>query len=151
MAEQDRPRAKTFGTSGDATGDARRSATGSGRPADSRATRGAGAGGSGPGGGAREGSRVPWVALGVAAVLTLWQIIYSITFHTVAEESQEVYTSVSLFVSLILAVGAFVLGIVARSQHHTPRWPATAAVAIGVYVFVVCVASWIGGLMASPV
>lgn len=149
MAEQDRSRATTSGTTGDATGDARRADAGSARPADARGSRSTGA--SGAGRGARDGSRVPWVALGVAAVLTLWQIIYSITLHTVAEASQDVYTSVSLFVSLILAVGALVLGIVARSQHHTPRWPATAAIAIGVYVFVVCVAAWIGGLMASPV
>lgn len=132
MAEQDRSRAKVPGAAADAKA----------RGASSGTTARAGT---------REGSKVPWVALGVAAALTVWQVIYSITLHTVAEASQEVYTSVSLFVSLILAVGALVLGIVARSQHHTPRWPATAAIAIGVYVFVVCVAAWVGGLMASPV
>ncbi|MFC4555511.1 hypothetical protein [Georgenia faecalis] len=96
-------------------------------------------------------SRVSWVGLAVAAVLAAWQIIYSITLQTTAEANRDVYTSVSLFVSLILAVGAAVLGTVALSQRHLPRWPAVAAVAIGVYVFLVCVASWIGGLMASPV
>jgi peptidoglycan/LPS O-acetylase OafA/YrhL len=99
---------------------------------------------------AKGGSRVPWVALGVAAVLTLWQVIYSLTLHTMDAESQDVYTAVALFISLILGVAAIVLGAVALSQGHRPRWPATAALAIGVYVFVVTVASWVGGLMAPP-
>lgn len=91
-----------------------------------------------------------WIALALAVVLGVWQIIYAITMQTMTSDSQEVYTSVWLLISLVLAVACGVLGIVALSQRARPRWPATASVAIGSYVFLVSLAFWIGGLMGSP-
>src|SRR5699024_9627630 len=45
-----------------------------------------------------------WIALAVAVVLGVWQIIYAITMQTMTSDSQEVYTSVWLLISLVLAV-----------------------------------------------
>ncbi|WP_152192793.1 hypothetical protein [Georgenia satyanarayanai] len=91
------------------------------------------------------GGRLGWIGLAVAAVLAAWQVVYAIAEP--ASTNPEVLTSVWLLLTLVLAVGAVVLGIVALGQRAVPRWPATAALAVGVYAFVVSVASWIGGLM----
>ncbi len=90
-------------------------------------------------------NRLGWIAITVAAALTAWQIVYAITAPSMTDG--EAYESVGLLLTLVLAVGAVVLGIVALSQRVSPRWPAVAALAIGSYAFVVAVASWIGELM----
>lgn len=91
------------------------------------------------------GSRLGWIGLAVAAVLTAWKVVYAVTAPGATNE--EVYSSVGLLLSLVLAVGAVVLGIVALGQHAAQRWPATAALAVGTYAFIVSVATWIGGLV----
>lgn len=91
------------------------------------------------------GGRLGWIGLAVAAVLAAWQVVYAIAEP--ASTNPEVLTSVWLLLTLVLAVGAVVLGIVALGQRAVPRWPATAALAVGVYALVVSVASWIGDLM----
>ncbi len=85
----------------------------------------------------------------MAVVLTAWQVIYAITVQGMNEASSEVYTSVWLLISLVLAVGCAVLGIVAVSQRSQQRWPAIAALSIGVYVFLVCIATWVGQLLTA--
>lgn len=90
-------------------------------------------------------NRLGWIAITVAGALTAWQIVYAITLPSV--QNVETYESVGLLLTLVLAVGAAVLGIVALSQKVTPRWPGLAALAVGTYAFVVAVASWIGRLM----
>ena len=94
-------------------------------------------------------SRLGWVGLTVTAVLLVWQVIYAVNVVGPGLDGGEVYTSVWLLISLVLAVGAVVLGIVAASQRVSPRWPATAALAVGTYVFLVCIATWAGSLMGS--
>lgn len=101
--------------------------------------------GSGDGANPPDRSRLGWVALAVAGVLAGWQVVYALTGP--GSGGSDVYTSVWLLVSLVLAVGAMVLGLVALSQHAVPRWPATAALAIGGYAFVVSVATWIGDVV----
>lgn len=91
-------------------------------------------------------SRLAWIAVTVAALLTAWQVVYALTAPT--SPSSENYASVSLLLTLVLSVGAVVLGIVALGQRAQPRWPATAATAVGVFAFIVAVATWIGTLMA---
>lgn len=115
---------------------------------ESQGTSSQGAGTSPKGGAARPTSprsRLGWIAVAVAGLLLAWQVIFAITAPSMA--NADVYESVDLLLSLVLAVGAVVLGIVALSQRVTPIWPAVAALAIGTYAFVVAVASWIGGLM----
>jgi len=90
-------------------------------------------------------NRLGWIAVTVAGALTAWQIVYAITLPSV--QNVDTYESVGLLLTLVLAVGAAVLGIVALSQKVTPRWPALAALAVGTYAFIVAVASWIGRLM----
>lgn len=104
-----------------------------------------------PGGDAPGGARgkLSWIALAVAVVLTAWQVIYAITVQGMNEANIEVYTSVWLLISLVFAVGSAVLGIVAVSQRSQQRWPAIAALSIGVYVFLVCIATWTGELLAA--
>lgn len=92
-------------------------------------------------------SRLGWVALTVTAVLLVWQAIYAITVAGPGLDGREVYTQAWLLVSLVLAVGAVVLGIVGVTQRVQPRWPATAALSIGSYVFLVCLATWAGSLI----
>lgn len=90
-------------------------------------------------------NRLGWIAVTVAGVLAAWQVIYAVTAPSVT--NTDVYESVDLLLTLVLAVGAVVLGIVALGQRVLPRWPAVAALAVGTYAFVVAVASWIGQLM----
>ena len=90
-------------------------------------------------------SRLGWIAVAVAGLLLAWQVIFAITAPSMT--NSDIYESVDLLLTLVLAVGAVVLGIVALGQRVTPIWPAVAALAIGTYAFVVAVASWIGGLM----
>ncbi|MDD9206512.1 hypothetical protein PU560_08535 [Georgenia sp. 10Sc9-8] len=127
---------------------------GTGGPAEGR--RGTPSGGTtadgGRSGGTGERARparntVGWVALFVAVLLTAWQVVVALTIQGVADASQEVYSAVSLFVTLILAVGAVVLGLVGMSQRRPPRWPALVGLAVGAAAFLVTVASWVGGLM----
>lgn len=91
--------------------------------------------------------RLGWIGLAVAAILGAWQVVYAIAEPS--STNPDVLASVWLLLSLVLAVGAVVLGIVALGERAAPRWPATAALAIGVYAFVVSVASWIGDLMGA--
>ncbi|MPV37543.1 hypothetical protein [Georgenia subflava] len=95
----------------------------------------------------RKGNPVAWTALLVAAVLTVWQAVYALSVQGVSTASQDVYTSVSLFVSLVLGLSAAVLGVVGIAQRRHPRWPALVGLAVGLNVFLVSVFSWIGGLM----
>jgi len=94
---------------------------------------------------AGERNRLGWIAVTVAGLLTAWQIVYAITAPSVS--NAEAYESVGLLLTLVLAVGALVLGIVALSQRVQPRWPAVAALAVGAYAFIVVVVGWIGELM----
>lgn len=127
-------------------------AGGAAAPASGGAGRTAGAGGRGttPAATGRTGqstaSRLAWIAITVAALLTAWQVVYALTAPT--SPSSENYASVSLLLTLVLSVGAVVLGIVALGQRAQPRWPATAATAVGGFAFIVAVATWIGTLMA---
>ena len=93
------------------------------------------------------GNPVGWTALLVAVVLTVWQAVYALTVQGVAAAGQDTYTSVSLFVSLVLGLAAAVLGVVGISQRRRPRWPSLVGLAVGLNVFLVSVFSWIGGLM----
>jgi len=144
MAAQDQGRtdggrgATTDGGRG-ATTDGGRGATPGGR------TDGAGRTGQAGRGPERNRNRLGWIAITVAGLLTAWRIVYAITAPSVA--NTDVYESVDLLLTLVLAVGAVVLGIVALGQRVQPRWPAVAALAVGSYAFVVGVASWIGRLM----
>ncbi|MEE6288271.1 hypothetical protein V2J52_11460 [Georgenia sp. MJ173] len=95
------------------------------------------------------GSRLGWVALTVAVVLLVWQVVYGLTVAGPGLDTREAYTSVWLLISLVLGVGAAVLGIVAASQRVAPRWPATTALAVGTYVFLVCIATWAGNLISA--
>lgn len=144
----------TPGASGSGTPGGRTSSGGAGRGSETRGseprgseTRGSETRGS-VGQATRSGSpgtRLAWIALAVAGVLTAWQVVYSLTSPTTP--NPETYSSVSLLLTLVLSVGAIVLGIVALGQRALPRWPATAATAMGVFAFIVCVATWIGTLM----
>ncbi|HLT85005.1 MAG TPA: hypothetical protein VKZ83_12295 [Phototrophicaceae bacterium] len=136
MAAQDQGR--TDGGRG-ATTDGGRGATPGGR------TDGAGRTGQAGRGPERNRNRLGWIAITVAGLLTAWRIVYAITAPSVA--NTDVYESVDLLLTLVLAVGAVVLGIVALGQRVQPRWPAVAALAVGSYAFVGGVASWIGRLM----
>jgi len=103
-----------------------------------------------PGEGRREpgrGNPVAWTSLLVAVVLTVWQAVYALSLERVAAPDQDLYTSVSLFVTLILGLAAAVLGLVGISQRRRPRWPALAGLAVGLNAFIVAAFSWIGGLM----
>lgn len=95
--------------------------------------------------GDRSRNRLGWIAITVAGLLTAWQIIYAVTVESV--ENIETYESIGLMLVLVLAVGSLVLGIVALAQRVSPRWPAVAALAVGIYAFVVAIAGWIGRLM----
>lgn len=136
---------------GDSTGPAEPTGSAGGpRPAARGAAGGGGtaaADAAGPSGrtGSAATSRLAWIALAVAGVLTAWQVIYALTSPTTL--SPETFSSVSLLLTLVLSVGAIVLGIVALGQGALPRWPATAATAVGAFAFIVCVATWIGTLM----
>ncbi|MCM3661564.1 hypothetical protein M3148_11275 [Georgenia satyanarayanai] len=90
-------------------------------------------------------NRLGWIAITVAGLLTAWQIVYAITVESVA--NRDTYESIGLMLVLVLAVGSLVLGIVALAQRALPRWPAVAALAVGVYAFIVAIAGWIGRLM----
>jgi len=91
---------------------------------------------------------VAWTALLVAAVLTVWQAIYSLTVVGVeASRDDDMYTSVSLFVTLVLGLAALVLGIVSIAQRRAPRWPGLVGLSVGTYAFIIAVFSWVGGLM----
>ncbi|PYF99206.1 hypothetical protein SAMN05216184_10888 [Georgenia satyanarayanai] len=92
-----------------------------------------------------ERSRLGWIAITVAGLLTAWQVVYAITVESVA--NRDTYESIGLMLVLVLAVGSLVLGIVALAQRVLPRWPAVAALAVGVYAFIVAIAGWIGRLM----
>jgi len=120
-----------------------------GTPADKGGAQGARAAGAAPAARrpepARNRNRLGWIAVTVAGLLTAWRIIYAITAPSVA--NVDVYESVDLLLTLVLAVGAIVLGIVALGQRVSPRWPAVAALAVGTYAFVLGVASWVGRLM----
>lgn len=93
------------------------------------------------------GNPVAWTSLLVAVVLTIWQAVYALSVQGVAPPDQDLYTSVSLFVTLILGLAAAVLGLVGIAQRRRPRWPALAGLAVGLNAFLVAVFSWIGGLM----
>jgi hypothetical protein len=93
------------------------------------------------------GNPVAWTSLLVAVVLTVWQAVFALSVERVAAPDQDLYTSVSLFVTLILGLAAAVLGLVGISQRRRPRWPALAGLAVGLNAFLVAVFSWIGGLM----
>lgn len=95
------------------------------------------------------GSRLGWIALGVTGLLAVWHVIYFVNLASVTTERQDVFISVFLFVSIVLAVASAVLGIVALSQKALPRWPATASLSVGIYAFLIVVASWLGGIMAA--
>ncbi|MBD8063453.1 hypothetical protein [Oceanitalea stevensii] len=90
-------------------------------------------------------NRLGWIAITVAGLLTAWQIVYAITVESVG--NRDTYESIGLMLVLVLAVGSLVLGIVALAQRVVPRWPAVAALAVGVYAFIVAIAGWIGRLM----
>lgn len=93
--------------------------------------------------------RLGWIALSVTVLLTVWHVVYFVNLGPANPDGQDVYISVFLFVSLVLAVATAVLGIVALSQRATPRWPAISAVSIGVYGFLTVAASWLGGMLGS--
>lgn len=109
---------------------------------------GGGASGTAPGRRA-ERSAVGWVGLLVAAVLTVWQIVFAVSHQGLEPDDQDTYAAVSLFVTLVLSVGAVVLGLVALSQRRGPRWPAIVALAVGAQVFLVTVATWVGDLASG--
>lgn len=94
--------------------------------------------------GALSGNAVGWTALLLAVVLTVWLAIYELAAGRVADA--ELYESISRFVSLILALAAAVLGIVALAQRRGPRWPGLVGLAVGLHAFLVAVFSWIGTL-----
>lgn len=109
-------------------------------------TAASGAGGTERDEAARERSNVSWVSLLVASVLTVWQIAFAVSHQGLQPDDRDVYTAVSIFVTLILAVGAVVLALVAISQRRGPRWPAIVSLGVGAQVFLVTVATWIGDL-----
>ena len=94
-------------------------------------------------------SQLSWIALAVAGLLTVWHVVFAITVQGMAGSDQEVFVSIWLVVSLVLAVGCGVLGIVAAAQKARPQWPATASMAIGTVVFIAAIAAWLGGLLAG--
>lgn len=131
---------------GAASGAAGERTTANGPAAASR-PRGGATGAAAPAAAAR--SRLGWVALTVTALLLVWQVVYALTVAGPGLDGREVYTSAWLLVSLVLAVGSAVLGIVAASQRVSPRWPATTALAVGTYVFLVCIATWAGSIITT--
>lgn len=98
-----------------------------------------------------ERSAVGWFGLLVASVLTVWQIVFAVSHQGLEPGDQDVYAAVSLFVTLVLSVGAMVLGLVALSQRRGPGWPAIVALAVGAQVFLVTVAMWVGDLASGTV
>lgn len=92
-----------------------------------------------------ERNRLGWIGVTVAGVLTAWRVIYAVTAPGMTNIAA--YESVDVLLTIVLAVGAVVLGIVALGQRVQPRWPAVAALAVGTYAFVVAVAGWVGQLM----
>ncbi|GAA4432503.1 hypothetical protein GCM10023169_38280 [Georgenia halophila] len=134
------------------------SAPGQGTPSGGSSPRGGSSAGSTPGRpskkdktepastGRQKGNPVAWTALLVAVVLTVWQAIYSLTVVG-TDSDQETFTSVSLFITLVLGLAATVLGIVSIAQRRSPRWPGLAGLSVGLYAFIIAVFSWIGGLM----
>ncbi|MFC7405941.1 hypothetical protein [Georgenia alba] len=121
--------------------------TGSGTTGSGTAGTKRGTGSGVPKPGAPKGNPVAWTALLVAVVLTIWQAVYSLTVLGIDPPDQETFTSVSLFITLVLGLAALVLGIVSIAQRRAPRWPGLVGLSVGIYAFIVAVFSWIGGLM----
>ena len=94
------------------------------------------------------GNPIGWVALAAAVVVTFMQAAFNYTVPGVAD-SESPARAVLLFLSLIGGVVAAVLGVVALAQKRSPRWPSTAALAVGLNVFLVTVAAWVGSLVAE--
>ncbi|MGM0385109.1 MAG: hypothetical protein ACQERF_03890 [Actinomycetota bacterium] len=89
-----------------------------------------------------------WVGLAVAVVVTFMQAAFNYTVPGVAD-SESPARAVLLFLSLIGSVVAAVLGVVSLASKRAPQWPATAALAVGLSVFLVTVAAWVGSLVAE--
>lgn len=137
----------TPGTAASGAGKARTSGTADGgAPASTTEPTAKSPGAAGKGAAPVRGSRLGWIGIAVVALLAAWQVVYAIAEPS--STNDDVLFSVWLMLSLVLAVGAIVLGIVALGQRAVPRWPATAALAVGIYAFVVTVASWVGDLMS---
>ena len=116
--------------------------TDSPRPADPAPSRKA------PASGVSSGNPTGWVGLGVAVVVTAMQAAFNYNVPGVVA-AQSPARSVLLFLSLIGGVVAAVLGVVALAARRTPRWPGVAALAIGLNVFLVSVAAWVGSLVTA--
>jgi hypothetical protein len=94
------------------------------------------------------GNPTGWVGLAVAVVVTFMQAAFNYTVPGVAD-TESPARAVLLFLSLIGSVVAAVLGVVSLASKRAPQWPATAALAVGLSVFLVTVAAWVGSLVAE--
>lgn len=95
------------------------------------------------------GNPVGWVGLAVAVAVTAIQVAFAYTVPGVETDTVNPARSVLLFLSLIGGVVAAVLGSVALASRRQPRWSGIVAVAIGLNVFLVSVASWVGSLVTG--
>lgn len=93
------------------------------------------------------GNPVAWTSLLLAVVLTVFHAVYALDAQGAAVRGEDVYTSIWLFVTLVLGLAAALLGIVGIAQRRRPRWPALAGLAVGLNGFLVAVFAWIGALM----
>ncbi len=93
------------------------------------------------------GNPIGWVALAVAVVVTFMQAAFNYTVPGVAD-SESPARAVLLFLShrRRRRRGARRGGL---AQKRSPRWPSIAALAVGLNVFLVTVAAWVGSPVAE--
>src|SRR5690625_7452362 len=89
--------------------------------------------------GTGRGGQLSWIALGVAGLLTVWHVIFAVTVQGMAGSDQDVFVSVWLVVSLVLAVGCGVVGFVADSQKTQPLCTAVSSIASGNVIYFVVI------------
>lgn len=94
------------------------------------------------------GNPTGWVGLAVAVVVTFMRAAFNYTIPGV-NAADSPARSVLLFLSLIGGVVAAVLGVVALASRRSPKWPGVAALAVGLNVFLVTVAAWVGSLVSE--
>ncbi len=95
------------------------------------------------------GNPVGWSGLLVSVVVVAIQAAFQFNAPGVSPGTSNPLNSVLLFVSLVGGVVAAVLGIVALSSRRAPAWPGWVTLGVGLDVFLVSVAAWLGSIAAA--
>lgn len=95
------------------------------------------------------GNPVGWSGLLVAVIVTAIQGWFQYNAPGIGSSTSNPLNSVLLFLSLIGGVAAVVLAIVALASRRAPVWPGWIALGVGLNVFVVSVAAWLGSVAAA--